>query len=103
MPWISLDDIAGIYLAALSDDRWSGPVNASAPSPVTNAGFTRALGRALKRPAVVPIPSLALRVLYGEMSSVMTAGQRTVPCRALEFGYEFRHAALDDALRAALS
>ena len=102
MPWISLADIVGIYLAALADDAWSGPVNASAPSPATNAEFTRALGRALKRPAVIPVPALALKALYGEMASVVTASQRMVPGRAVEWGYNFRHEALDDALRAAL-
>jgi uncharacterized protein (TIGR01777 family) len=100
--WISLDDIAAIYLSALSDDAWSGPINASAPSPATNAEFARSLGRALKRPAVLPVPALALKALYGEMSSVVTASQRMVPRRALEFGYEFAHPQLDDALRAAL-
>jgi uncharacterized protein (TIGR01777 family) len=102
MPWISLEDIVGIYLAALSDDSWSGPVNGSAPSPATNAEFTRALGRKLKRPTVLPIPALALKALYGEMASTVTGSQRMVPRRALELGYDFRHATLDDALRSAL-
>jgi uncharacterized protein (TIGR01777 family) len=102
MPWISLQDIVGIYLTALSDDAWSGPINGSAPAPVTNAQFTRALGKALKRPAVVPVPSLALRMLFGEMSSVLTTSQRMSPRRALELRYTFRYAELDDALRAAL-
>jgi uncharacterized protein len=102
MPWISLDDIVGIYLTALSDDAWSGSINGSAPAPVTNAEFTRGLGRALKRPAVIPVPSLALRALYGEMSSVLTGSQRMIPRRALDLGYTFRHSALDDGLRAAL-
>lgn len=102
MSWVSLDDIVGIYLAALSDEAWSGPVNGSAPTPVTNAEFSRALGRALKRPAVVPVPAVALKVLYGEMGSVVTGGQRMVPRRALELGYDFAHPQLEDALRAAL-
>jgi uncharacterized protein (TIGR01777 family) len=102
MPWISLDDLVGIYLSALSEDTWSGPVNGCAPRPCTNAEFARALGRALKRPAVVPVPALALKVLFGEMSSVLTASQRMVPRRALELGYEFRHRDLDAGLRAAL-
>ena len=102
MPWISLGDIAGVYLAALSDDAWSGAVNACAPSPATNAEFARALGRALRRPAVLPVPGFALKALYGEMASVVTASQRMVPRRALELGYEFEHSRLDHALRAAL-
>jgi uncharacterized protein (TIGR01777 family) len=103
MPWISLQDIVGIYLAALSNDAWSGPVNAAAPSAVTNRDFSRALGRALKRPSLVPVPGFALSVLFGEMASAVTASQRMVPRRARELGYEFRHAELDDALRAALT
>lgn len=102
MPWISLDDIAGIYLDALTNENWSGPVNGCAPEPATNAEFTRALGRALERPAVIPVPAFALRALFGEMASVLTASQRMAPKRALELGYEFAHRRLDDALRAAL-
>lgn len=102
VPWVSLEDIVGIYITALSNDAWSGPVNGSAPAAATNREFTRALGKALKRPTLVPIPALALSVLYGEMSSVLTGGQRMIPRRALELGYGFRHPALDDALRAAL-
>ncbi|HEY8582689.1 MAG TPA: TIGR01777 family oxidoreductase, partial [Capillimicrobium sp.] len=59
LPWIHADDIAGIYLTALDDDAWEGPVNASAPEPVTNKAFSKALGRALKRPAFAPVPGLA--------------------------------------------
>jgi uncharacterized protein (TIGR01777 family) len=103
MPWIALDDVVGLYVAALSSEVWSGAVNASAPAPVTNAEFSRALGRALRRPAVLPVPGFALRMMYGEMASVVTAGQRMVPRRALELGYEFLHTDLDEALRAALS
>jgi uncharacterized protein (TIGR01777 family) len=103
MPWIHLDDVVGMYVAALSSDRWSGPVNASAPSPVTNAEFTRALGRALRRPAVLPVPMMALRVLYGEMAGVLAGGQRMVPARALELGFEFAYPSLEGALRAELS
>jgi uncharacterized protein len=102
MPWIHADDIAGIYLAALDGEDWSGPVNASAPEPVTNKDFSRALGRALRRPAVAPVPALALRALYGEMSLVVTTGQRAVPARATSLGYAFRHTDLDEALTSAL-
>jgi uncharacterized protein (TIGR01777 family) len=103
MPWIHADDVAGIYLAALDGDAWQGPVNASAPEPVTNAAFSKALGRALHRPALAPVPGLAVRALYGEMAEIVTKGQRVVPKRALEHGYAFAHADLDEALRSALS
>ena len=88
--------------AALDGDDWSGPVNASAPEPVTNREFSKALGRALHRPAVAPVPAFALRILYGEMAKIITTGQRAVPKRALELGYTFRHPDLDEALSAAL-
>jgi NAD dependent epimerase/dehydratase family enzyme len=102
MPWIHLDDVVGIYLAALDDERWSEAVNATAPEPVTNREFSRALGRALGRPAVVPVPGLALRLLFGEMAQVVLSGQRALPRRTQELGYRFAHPRLDQALRCAL-
>jgi uncharacterized protein len=103
MPWIHADDIVGIYLAALDHETWSGPVIAAAPDPPTNREFSRALGRALHRPAIAPIPALAVRLLYGDMAEIVTEGHRTQPTRALEHGYAFRHTDLDEALRDALS
>ena len=102
MPWIHLDDLVGIYVAALDGANWSGPVNASAPEPVTNAEFSKALGRALHRPAFAPVPALAIRALYGEMAEIVTEGQRAVPRRPLEVGYSFAHPDLDEALSDAL-
>jgi uncharacterized protein len=102
LPWIHVDDLVGLYLAAIDGDGWSGPVNASAPEPVRNREFSRALGRALRRPAVLPVPGAALRLLYGDMAEIVTEGQRAVPQRALEREYAFRHADLDAALRDAL-
>src|SRR6476661_1410097 len=103
MPWIHVDDVVGIYLAALDGDAWAGPVNASAPEPVTNKAFSKALGRALHRPAFAPVPAFALRILYGEMAEIVATGQRVVPKRASELGYRFEHPDLDEALRSALS
>lgn len=103
MPWIHVDDLVGLYLAALDDAAWRGPVNGSAPAPVTNREFSKALGRALRRPAVAPVPALALRMLYGEMAEIVTEGQRAVPAAALAHGFTFRHAELDEALRSALA
>lgn len=102
MPWIHLDDIVGIYLAALDGAGWSGPVNGTAPEPVTNAEFSKALGRALGRPAIFPVPAFAIRTLYGEMAEIVTEGQRAVPARTLESGYVFQQPELDAALRSAL-
>ncbi|MCW2967382.1 MAG: hypothetical protein JWM71_1154 [Solirubrobacteraceae bacterium] len=101
-PWIHADDEVGILLAAMDGGGWSGAVNASAPHPVTNASFSKALGRALHRPAIAPVPALAIRALYGEMASIVTTGVRMVPARALELGYAFAHPDLDEALAATL-
>lgn len=102
IPWIHAADVAGMYLAALDDEHWSGPVNVTAPEPVTNKAFSKALGRALHRPAVAPVPALALKALYGEMSEILVTGMRAVPVRAQQLNYPFRHPELDEALRSAL-
>ncbi|HEY7891136.1 MAG TPA: TIGR01777 family oxidoreductase [Solirubrobacteraceae bacterium] len=98
MPWIHRDDVAGMISAALSDERWSGPVNATAPEPASNREFSRALGRVLKRPALLPVPALALRARYGEMAQIVTSGARVLPARALMLGYSFKHPHLEEAL-----
>ena len=103
LSWIHADDVAGIYLRALDDETWSGPVNASAPEPVTNREFSHTLGRALRRPALAPVPGFAVRALYGEMAEIVTTGQRALPRRPLELGYRFRHTELEPALRSALA
>src|SRR4051794_38708402 len=103
MPWIHVDDVVGMYLAALDGDAWEGPVNAAAPEPVTNKDFSRALGRALHRPAVAPVPGLAVRTLYGEMAEIVTKGQRVLPLRAQALGFRWAHPDLEEALRSALS
>jgi uncharacterized protein len=102
MPWIHLDDLVGIYLAAIDDERWTGAVNATAPQAATNKQFSRALGRALNRPAIAPIPAFAIRTLYGGMAKLVVEGQNAVPRRTLELGYRHQHANLDEALRSAL-
>jgi uncharacterized protein (TIGR01777 family) len=98
MPWIHLDDIVGLYLAALDNHAYSGPINATGPAPVTNRDFSKALGRALHRPALAPVPRLAIRLLFGEMAEIVTGGQNALPRRAAELGYEFRHTELEPAL-----
>jgi uncharacterized protein (TIGR01777 family) len=102
MPWIHRDDLAGIYLAALDAADFSGALNASAPEPATNRDFSRALGRALHRPAVAPVPGVAIKAMYGEMSQIVLKGVRMVPGRVPELGYEFAHPDLDEALRSTL-
>lgn len=103
LPWIHADDVVGMYLAAIDDTRWAGPANATAPEPVTNKEFSKALGKALHRPAVAPVPALALRLLYGEMAEIVTEGQRAVPEAALSHGYTFKHPELAAALASALA
>jgi uncharacterized protein (TIGR01777 family) len=103
MPWIHTEDLVGIMKRALEDESWSGPVNGTAPTPVTNRDFSKALGRAIHRPSLLPVPGLALQLLYGEMAEIVTSGARVVPARPLMLGYEFRHAQLEEALRSALS
>jgi uncharacterized protein (TIGR01777 family) len=100
--WVHIDDVVGAMLRALDDDSLSGAINVTAPEPVTNKELSRALGRVLVRPAVTPVPGFALRLLYGEMGSIVTTGQRAVPTRLLELGYEFRRPELEPALRAAV-
>jgi uncharacterized protein (TIGR01777 family) len=102
MPWIHLDDEVGILIHASRDARIRGAINAVGPNPVTNAEFTRALGLTLQRPAVVPVPSTALRLAFGEMSEVLTASQRVLPKVAQRTGYTFKHPELRGALGAVL-
>jgi len=100
MSWVHVDDEVGILLWALDDGAVSGVVNSTAPNPVTNRELSKALGRALGRPAVVPVPGFALDLMFGgEFAAVLKGGQRVVPRRALDLGYEFRHPELDEALR----
>ncbi|MGA7356646.1 MAG: TIGR01777 family oxidoreductase [Candidatus Cybelea sp.] len=94
--WVHVDDLMGVYLMAL--DGAGGPLNASAPNPVTNAEFTKALGAALHRPVALPVPTIALRAMLGEGASMLLEGQRVLPRRTQELGYRFRFAALTDAL-----
>jgi uncharacterized protein len=100
--WIHLDDLVGMIVAALEDERWSGPINGTAPAPVTNRELSHTLGHALHRPSLLPVPGFALGLLYGEMAEIVTTGARVMPARALVLGYEFRHPRLEEALRAAL-
>jgi uncharacterized protein (TIGR01777 family) len=102
-PWIHLDDVVGALLHCVADERAQGPVNVTAPAPATNAELSRALGRALHRPAFLPVPALAIKLLYGEMGMIVTTGQRAVPARLQELGYAFTHPELGPALRDVLA
>ncbi len=99
MPWVHLDDVIGAMLECIASEGAEGAYNIVAPEPVTNGEFSKALGRALRRPAVLPVPGFGLRLLYGEMSVIVTTGQRVVPNHLLELGYKFRFEQVEPALR----
>lgn len=97
--WIHVEDEIGILLWALDNDKVSGVVNATAPNPVTNKVFSKALGKVLGRPAVIPVPGLTVDLMYGkEFGKVLRGGQRVMPRRALDLGYQFKHPEVDEAL-----
>ena len=97
--WIHVEDEVGILLWALDNAKVRGVVNATAPNPVTNKVFSKALGKALGRPAVIPVPGITVDLMYGkEFGQVLRGGQRVMPRRALDLGYEFRHPEVDEAL-----
>lgn len=99
MPWVHLDDHLDLVEFALDEAGVSGPLNATAPDPVTNREFTATLARALHRPAFLPAPAFALQALFGEMASVLLDSQRVIPRAALDAGFEFRHPELGPALQ----
>ena len=103
MSWIHIRDVVGIVSAALTDDSLDGPVNATAPEPVTNRDFSKALGRALHRPAFLPVPVFALKLMFGGFADILATGQRVVPQKAIASGYAFQYPELEDALAEAVS
>jgi uncharacterized protein (TIGR01777 family) len=98
MSWVHVDDVVGLFAWALEQPEATGPINATAPTPVTNAEFTAALGRALHRPALLPVPAVAIRLRFGEMSAILLASQRVLPRAATRLGFAFRYPALAGAL-----
>jgi len=98
MPWIHIDDLASLFVHAVEHDI-SGVWNAAAPHPVTNAEFTRAMGDAVHRPAVFPVPAFVLRVAFGELGQHMLDSSRVVPEAALKAGFRFQYAEVGAALR----
>ncbi len=103
VPWIHIDDLVRALLFCLDSTAAQGPLNATAPHPVDNAELSRSLGHVLRRPAVLPVPALALKALYGEMAEIVTTGQRALPRRLTELGFSFRHDELEPALRDVLT
>ena len=107
MPWVHIKDLVGVMLHASRDDSIRGPINGVAPHPVTNVDFTRALANAVHRPALLPVPRIALRLALGEVSDILLASQRVFPKVAEQSGYVFEHpdlaGALDDVMTSSQS
>jgi uncharacterized protein len=98
-PWVHRDDLVSVILNALSDAGFSGPLNIAAPEAVTNRQFCEILGKVLRRPCWFPVPETLLRLVFGEMSSMILTGQHVVPARLQELGYKFHFPALEPALQ----
>lgn len=99
MPWVAVDDVVGMIMAALDDERWRGPFNATAPDPVRQRDFANALGTVLDRPTILPTPGFAVKAAMGEMAAIVLEGQRALPLVAQANGYIWRFPTLDTALR----
>ncbi|MDQ3428433.1 MAG: TIGR01777 family oxidoreductase [Actinomycetota bacterium] len=98
--WVALDDVVGSIVHALTEETVEGPVNVGSPNPMTNAGYTKVLGKVLGRPTILPLPAPAARVMLGEVAdALLLASQRMVPARLEATGYTFRYPQLEGALR----
>jgi len=102
MSWIHIDDVVELILFVLRERRLTGPVNAVAPEPVRNGEFAKALGAAVHRPAILPVPVFALKIVFGEMASVMTTSQRVIPEAAQAAGFRYRYEQIRPALESAI-
>jgi uncharacterized protein (TIGR01777 family) len=98
MSWVHVDDIVGLFVHSLNNPEVSGPINGTAPKPVTNKEFSKTLGKALHRPAFMPAPGFALKIALGEMSDLVLNSQKVMPKKALDTGYEFLYSELKPAL-----
>jgi len=99
MSWIHIDDLAALYVECAKNQDANGVFNGTSPYPATNFEFTKALGKALKRPALVPVPPFAIKLAFGEMSTILLDGQRVLPKRSKEVKFRYRYPTLDLALR----
>jgi uncharacterized protein len=99
LPWIHIDDAVGLMLLALDDERVSGPLNLASPGIVTQGEFVTALGRVLRRPAILPTPAVAVRIVLGEKATLALDSRRIIPRAAVEAGYAFRFTEPEPALR----
>jgi uncharacterized protein len=99
MSWIHIEDLVRLFQYAIENPNVRGAINAVAPNPVTNAEFTVQLARVLSRPALLPVPAFALKLLFGEMAEVMLTGQRVLPVAAIQASFTFHHPELTSALK----
>lgn len=99
LPWIHIDDEVGLILLALEDARVSGPLNGTAPAPQTNYDFTRTLGKVVGTPSWLPVPGFSIKLLLGELADRLVEGQRAIPQKAQELGYQFEYPSAEQALR----
>jgi NAD dependent epimerase/dehydratase family enzyme len=95
-----LDDIVGAFLTALDNSQAVGPINGTAPEPLRNKAFSKCLASALHRPCLFPIPGFALRLRFGEVAEVVTTGQRVLPAKLQQLGYNFQHSTCAEAMSA---
>lgn len=99
MSWVLREDLISAIKFATTNDKVTGILNVTSPNPVTNSKFSETLGKVLKRPAFMPVPSFALKLLFGEMADIMLGGQRVLPERLKEYGFEFKYPDLETTLR----
>lgn len=100
MSWIHMNDLIGIILHIINNKNIKGAVNGTAPNPVTNNVFSSILGRVLRRPALMPAPAFVLKMMLGEMAKeLLLSGQRVMPTKILDAGYDFQYTELENALR----
>ncbi|HXH73498.1 MAG TPA: TIGR01777 family oxidoreductase [Bacteriovoracaceae bacterium] len=99
MSWIHIDDLAALYIECLKNPVFNGVFNGTAPYPATNKEFSRALGKALHRPALIPAPNFAIKAAFGEMSSILLQGQKVLPAKSKEVKFRYRYPTLDMALK----
>jgi len=102
MSWIHMEDEVGLILFLIDNPQACGPINASAPNPVTMKEFCQTLGKVLGRPSWAPVPAFALRLMLGEMAEMLLTGQRVLPAAAQKLGYQFRYPILEPALQACM-
>lgn len=100
--WVHIDDVVGLALMAIDDDRVSGPINATSPYPATAAEVAKAIGVTINRPSFFKVPKAIVNAMLGEAAEIVTESQRVLPRRAIELGYEFRYARLMPALESIL-